>query len=92
MIEFLVLPGHHLYRMDYQKLIEAHRTGEADITIVGLSAIRDRDPGFGILDLDSANQVIKFSHKSGNVQRNGCISVSGSQLSHHFKGLFGLST
>ncbi|XP_021906995.1 inactive glucose-1-phosphate adenylyltransferase small subunit 2, chloroplastic isoform X2 [Carica papaya] len=76
-IEFLVLPGHHLYRMDYQKLIEAHRTGEADITIVGLSAIRDRDPGFGILDLDSANQVIKFSHKSGNVQRNGCISVKG---------------
>ncbi|XP_021906994.1 inactive glucose-1-phosphate adenylyltransferase small subunit 2, chloroplastic isoform X1 [Carica papaya] len=77
-IEFLVLPGHHLYRMDYQKLIEAHRTGEADITIVGLSAIRDRDPGFGILDLDSANQVIKFSHKSGNVQRNGCISVESS--------------
>ncbi|KAK3204796.1 hypothetical protein Dsin_018842 [Dipteronia sinensis] len=39
--EFLVLPGHHLYRMDYQKLIEAHRNSKADVTIVALSGTRD---------------------------------------------------
>ncbi|XP_031273542.1 inactive glucose-1-phosphate adenylyltransferase small subunit 2, chloroplastic [Pistacia vera] len=62
--EFLVLPGHHLYKMDYQKLIEGHRNRKADITIVASSAIRDQDPGLGLLKVNSENQVIEFSMKS----------------------------
>ncbi|KAL5782058.1 hypothetical protein ACOSP7_007087 [Xanthoceras sorbifolium] len=62
--EFLVLPGHHLYRMDYQNLIEAHRNSKADITIVALSDTRDQDPGFGLLKVNSGNQVIEFTLKS----------------------------
>ncbi|KAJ6377628.1 hypothetical protein OIU78_027957 [Salix suchowensis] len=42
--EFLVLPGHHLYRMDYQKLVDAHRRSQADITIAALTSTRDQDP------------------------------------------------
>ncbi|KAK6290747.1 hypothetical protein POUND7_002288 [Theobroma cacao] len=37
--EFLVLPGHHLYKMDYQKLIEFHRNRKSDVTIVASNDI-----------------------------------------------------
>ena len=60
MSEFLVLPGHHLYRMDYQKLINAHRNSNADITIAGSSARITHDPGFGFLLVNSNNQVCEF--------------------------------
>jgi glucose-1-phosphate adenylyltransferase len=62
--EFLVLPGHHLYRMDYQKLVKAHRSSQADITIAALNSIRDQDPGFGILKVNSLNEVTEFDVKS----------------------------
>ncbi|XP_048317698.1 inactive glucose-1-phosphate adenylyltransferase small subunit 2, chloroplastic isoform X5 [Ziziphus jujuba] len=58
--EFLVLPGNHLYRMDYQKLINAHRKSKADITIAVSSASRNHDPGFGFLQVNSKNQVLEF--------------------------------
>lgn len=66
MTEFLILPGHHLYKMDYQKIIEAHRKSEADITIAALSALRDQDTGFGFLEVNSENQVLEFRLKSGS--------------------------
>ncbi|XP_041013634.1 inactive glucose-1-phosphate adenylyltransferase small subunit 2, chloroplastic isoform X4 [Juglans microcarpa x Juglans regia] len=62
--EFLILPGHHLYKMDYQKIIEAHRNSRADMTIAALSAGREQDPNFGILRLNSENQVLEFRLKS----------------------------
>lgn len=71
--EFLILPGHHLYKMDYQRLIEAHRNSKADITIVALNAIRDKHPGFGLLRVNPVNQVIEFSMKS---ERETITSIS----------------
>ncbi|KAB5548534.1 hypothetical protein DKX38_011940 [Salix brachista] len=62
--EFLVLPGHHLYRMDYQKLVDAHRRSQADITIAALNSTRDQDPGFGTLKVNSLNEVEEFHVKS----------------------------
>ncbi|KAI3459888.1 hypothetical protein Pfo_016551 [Paulownia fortunei] len=58
--EFLVLPGHHLYKMDYQKLIDAHRRSKADITVSVLSRTKDEDLGFGIFKLNAENQVLEF--------------------------------
>ncbi|XP_050236211.1 inactive glucose-1-phosphate adenylyltransferase small subunit 2, chloroplastic isoform X2 [Mercurialis annua] len=59
--EFLVLPGHHLYKMDYQKLVEAHRSSQSDITIAALNCVREPDPGFGILKVDSQDRIVEFS-------------------------------
>ncbi|CAL1386172.1 unnamed protein product [Linum trigynum] len=61
--EFLVLPGHHLYRMDYRNLLEAHRRGNADITIAALgcsSGRREEQEGLGRLEVNSRNQVVGF--------------------------------
>lgn len=70
--EFLVLPGHHLYKMDYKMLIEDHRRSRADITIVGLSSVTDHDFGFGFMEVDSTNAVTRFTIKG----QQDLISVS----------------
>lgn len=85
--EFLVLPGHHLYKMDYQKLIEAHRNRKADITIMASSAIRDQDPGLGLLKVNTENQVIDFRMKSDREPASS-ISVSCFQQLHLHKTWF----
>nr|XP_043608643.1 inactive glucose-1-phosphate adenylyltransferase small subunit 2, chloroplastic [Erigeron canadensis] len=59
-VEFLVLPGHHLYKMDYQKLIEAHRTNKADLTVAVLDRMRDYITGFGSFNVDFRNRAIGF--------------------------------
>lgn len=61
--EFLILPGHHLYRMDYQKLIQAHRNSNADITIAISRTARNQHAGFGFVKVDSQNQVLELKEK-----------------------------
>ncbi|KAL4569084.1 hypothetical protein LXL04_024711 [Taraxacum kok-saghyz] len=59
-LEFLVLPGHHLYKMDYQKLLEEHRNNKADITVAVLDNMRDHKTGFGSFKIDINDRVIGF--------------------------------
>ncbi|KAE8686718.1 Glucose-1-phosphate adenylyltransferase small subunit [Hibiscus syriacus] len=75
-VEFLILPGHHLYKMDYQKLIESHRNRKSDITIVASNgiAVRDEDPGFGVLKINAENQVMEYSMKSDREPHNYVVS------------------
>ncbi|XP_010475260.1 PREDICTED: inactive glucose-1-phosphate adenylyltransferase small subunit 2, chloroplastic isoform X1 [Camelina sativa] len=68
--EFLVLPGYHLYKMDYKTLIEDHRRSRADITIVGLSSATDHDSGFGFMEVDSTNHVTRFTIKPEKGQQD----------------------
>ncbi|GLT66080.1 hypothetical protein SLA2020_384710 [Shorea laevis] len=92
--EFLVLPGQHLYKMDYQKLIEAHRNSKSDITIVALSSMRDHDPGFGLLKVNSEYQVMEFSMKSDreSIQlkevQNSRRSIDNSYSTHPSMGIY----
>ncbi|XP_071939303.1 inactive glucose-1-phosphate adenylyltransferase small subunit 2, chloroplastic-like [Coffea arabica] len=64
-LEFLILPGHHLYKMNYQKLVEAHRNNSADITIAVHGSRRYDNPGFGIFTVNSKNQVTGFLREPG---------------------------
>ncbi|KAL0392409.1 UNVERIFIED_CONTAM: Inactive glucose-1-phosphate adenylyltransferase small subunit, chloroplastic [Sesamum radiatum] len=52
--------GHHLYKMDYQRLVDAHRQSKADITVSVFSKTKDEDFGFGIFKLNAENQVLEF--------------------------------
>ncbi|GAB2233315.1 hypothetical protein Droror1_Dr00002536 [Drosera rotundifolia] len=58
--EFIILPGHHLYAMDYQKLIQSHRGNKADVTISALASTKNQDKGFGILQVNSENRVLQL--------------------------------
>ncbi|KAL8161491.1 hypothetical protein V2J09_012980 [Rumex salicifolius] len=54
---FLILPGHHLYRMDYNALIQTHKASHADITV---SCVRPLE-GAGSIRVDSDNIVVGTS-------------------------------
>src|SRR5262245_47937763 len=49
---YLILAGDHLYRMDYDDLVEAHIDRRADITIAAQPVTADDAPSMGILRFD----------------------------------------
>lgn len=59
-VDFLVLPGYHLYKMDFQELLKVHCNNRADITVAVLSTRRDKDIELSTFQVNSNNQVISF--------------------------------
>lgn len=59
----LILAGDHIYKMDYGKMIRAHKEREADLTIgcipVPLSDVKH----FGIMQVGSDDRVVSFLEK-----------------------------
>uniref|UniRef100_A0A0E0LZH2 Glucose-1-phosphate adenylyltransferase n=1 Tax=Oryza punctata TaxID=4537 RepID=A0A0E0LZH2_ORYPU len=62
-MEFLILAGDHLYRMDYQKFIQAHRETDADITVAALPMDEERATAFGLMKIDDEGRIIEFAEK-----------------------------
>ncbi|KAJ3698292.1 hypothetical protein LUZ61_001997 [Rhynchospora tenuis] len=62
-MEFLVLAGDHLYRMDYEKFIQAHRESHADITVAALPMDEKRATAFGLMKIDDEGRIIEFAEK-----------------------------
>ncbi|KAH1081645.1 hypothetical protein J1N35_021406 [Gossypium stocksii] len=62
-LEFLVLAGDHLYRMDYERFIQAHRETDADITVAALPMDEKRATAFGLMKIDEEGRIIEFAEK-----------------------------
>ncbi|KMZ59196.1 Glucose-1-phosphate adenylyltransferase [Zostera marina] len=62
-LEYLILAGDHLYRMDYEKFIQAHRESNADITVAALPMDEDRATAFGLMKIDEEGRITEFSEK-----------------------------
>lgn len=76
-LEFVVLAGDHLYRMDYQKFVQVHRETGADITVAALPMDEVRATAFGLMKIDDKGRIIEFAEKpSGDELR--AMQVSGS--------------
>lgn len=58
----LILSGDHVYKMDYNKLIESHKANNADITISTFK-VKDDPSRYGILELNKNDEVISFKEK-----------------------------
>jgi glucose-1-phosphate adenylyltransferase len=59
----LVLAGDHIYKMDYQPFVQAHRRHRADVTIAVRSVPLEDASRFGILALDDAGRVVEWQEK-----------------------------
>src|SRR5215813_10933593 len=55
--DVLVLSGDQLYRMDFGRLLEAHRRREADVTIAAVPVTRPRASCLGVLCADDDDRV-----------------------------------
>ncbi|KAL9241075.1 hypothetical protein vseg_015227 [Gypsophila vaccaria] len=62
-LEYLILAGDHLYRMDYERFIQAHRETDADITVAALPMDEKRATAFGLMKIDEEGRIIEFAEK-----------------------------
>lgn len=66
--EVLILSGDHIYKMDYQDMIDYHRAKEADLTIAFTRVPRAGSDRFGIAELDdedgaTGGRVLRYWEK-----------------------------
>ena len=59
----LILAGDHLYRMNYEELIEAHRQQKADITIAAQPVDIETATQMGIFRFDREGTIVAFEEK-----------------------------
>ncbi len=59
----LILSGDHIYKMDYDKMLETHIEKEADLTIAVLNVTYEEAKRFGIMSVNDDDYITKFSEK-----------------------------
>ncbi|MEA5059430.1 MAG: glucose-1-phosphate adenylyltransferase [Candidatus Pelethousia sp.] len=59
----LILSGDHIYKMDYAKMLEEHIATGADATIAVRAVPLEEAHRFGIMNTDSANNIVEFEEK-----------------------------
>jgi glucose-1-phosphate adenylyltransferase len=59
----LILSGDHLYRMDYQKMLQNHIQRGADLSVSVIQVDWDEASRFGIITADEDGRIKKFTEK-----------------------------
>jgi glucose-1-phosphate adenylyltransferase len=59
----VVLAGDHVYKMDYEPMLQQHVDQGADMTIGCLEVPRDEASGFGVMAVDEQDRIISFLEK-----------------------------
>ncbi|MGC3966219.1 MAG: glucose-1-phosphate adenylyltransferase [Pirellulales bacterium] len=62
----VILAGDHIYKMDYQKLVDAHIANKADLTVASLRVTPEEAVAFGVMEVDTENRIIGFEEKKPN--------------------------
>ncbi len=59
----VVLSGDHIYKMNYQKMIDLHRARKADVTLAVQQVPWEETSRFGVMQLDEDSRVKRFQEK-----------------------------
>jgi glucose-1-phosphate adenylyltransferase len=59
----IVLAGDHIYKMDYELMLQHHVTSGADVTVGCLEVPRMEATGFGVMHVDDKDQIVAFVEK-----------------------------
>ncbi len=62
----LILSGDHIYKMDYNKMLDYHKAQNADCTIAVLDVPLEEASRFGIMSTKEDGTIFKFSEKPKN--------------------------
>lgn len=66
----LILSGDHIYKMDYDKMLDAHKANNADATIAVLPVPMKEASRFGIMNTDENGKIVKFEEKPEKPKSN----------------------
>jgi glucose-1-phosphate adenylyltransferase len=62
--EFMViLAGDHIYKMDYELMLQQHCDSGADVTVACMEVPRVEASGFGVMHVDADDRIIAFVEK-----------------------------
>ena len=59
----VILAGDHVYKMDYEPMLQQHVQQGADVTVGCLEVPRAEAAGFGIMDVDATDRILSFQEK-----------------------------
>ena len=59
----LVLSGDHIYKMNYDKMLQEHKDNGADATIAVIEVPMKEASRFGIMNTDANNRIVEFEEK-----------------------------
>ena len=59
----IILSGDQLYRMNYLEMLAHHIEKGADLTVATIPVEKESVPGFGIMQMNDANEITRFEEK-----------------------------
>ena len=66
----LILSGDHIYKMDYEVMLDFHKENNADVTIAAMPVPIEEASRFGIVITDEDNKITEFEEKPENPRSN----------------------
>ncbi|MEE1314647.1 MAG: glucose-1-phosphate adenylyltransferase [Faecalimonas sp.] len=66
----LILSGDHIYKMDYEKMLDFHKEQQADVTIAAMPVPMEEAKRFGIVVADEKKQITAFEEKPEHPRSN----------------------
>src|SRR5271168_1048901 len=62
----VILAGDHIYKMDYEPMLQQHVEAQADVTVGCLEVPREEAAGFGVMHIDETDRIVNFLEKPKN--------------------------
>ena len=59
----VILAGDHIYKMDYELMLQQHVNQDADVTVGVLEVPRMEATGFGVMHVDEHDRIVHFLEK-----------------------------
>jgi len=59
----IILAGDHIYKMDYELMLEQHANSGADVTVGCIEVARKEATAFGVMHVDDQDRIIRFLEK-----------------------------
>ena len=66
----LILSGDHIYKMDYEVMLDFHKEHNADVTIAVMPVPMEEAKRFGIMITDGEGRITEFEEKPENPRSN----------------------
>ncbi len=66
----LILSGDHIYKMDYEVMLDFHKENNADVTIAAMPVPIEEASRFGIVITDKDRRITEFEEKPENPRSN----------------------
>lgn len=66
----LILSGDHIYKMNYNWMLEEHKKNNAELTIAAINVPIEEASRFGIFEVDENKKILSFEEKPENPKSN----------------------